>query len=623
MVFAGVWRAHSFHNLINQPLMKKYIPGSILLVPLLFFCMPVLFSQSIVTVGNASLIDLSKGEYQLTPNDYWKAGSIWYQAKIDLRKNFTIEGEVYLGDRDAGADGIAFVLQPLSTNLGGAGVGIGYAGINPSVTVEMDTWQNCDPAQDHASIVINGDVCHNSTNTPVGPKTFSANVEDGLWHHVIFKWMADTKTLQFFWDGETTPFLELTKDIVATVFGGAYYVYPGFTSGTGAERNDHRVRVSEVDFTSEGLTASITNATCSNSSDGAIDLTVTGLTEPLTYLWSNGAVVEDINSLAPGNYKVTVTDARVPAVSLLGSFDVGFAATAVTWYKDADNDGYSDGSTALACAKPEGYKAAADLTAITGDCNDADATVHPGATELCDSKDNDCDGDVDEGCPTGPKTWYRDADRDGFGTTKHVKVSIAKPKRYVDNNLDCKDWIPTVYHNAPELPDGLDNDCDGEEDEGLDCRKQWYLDSDGDGYGNSNYIKLSCKQPGGYVSNSADCKDWDANVYPGHGCPPIPGGLIVSNTTPKAMVETTGEILVFPNPASTEINITLNGFEAGKKLEIQMIQADGKVVSAQSLTPFTPSQQVRLDVRKMTSGYYLLQVKQGLKQQTKKVMIVR
>jgi hypothetical protein len=607
---------------------------------------------------------------------------------------------VYLGNRDAGADGIAFVLQPLNTNLGGAGVGIGYAGISPSVTIEMDTWQNCDPAQDHVSIVLNGDVCHNASNTPAGPKTFSANVEDGLWHHVIFRWLADTKTLQFFWDDEATPFLELTKDIVATVFGGAYYVYPGFTSGTGAERNDHRVRVADVDFTSEGLSATLTPATCSNSTDGAIDLTVAGLTPPLTFLWSNGAATEDVGGLAPGNYKVTVTDSRVPAVSLLGSFDVGFAATATTWYKDADNDGFSDGTTELACLSSVGYKAAAALTALTGDCNDADATIYPGAAELCDTKDNDCDGETDEGCPTGPKTWYRDKDNDGYGNpnTPRIKIQVARPKGYIDNNLDCKDWISTVYPGAPELPDGLDNDCNGEVDEGLTCRELWYLDGDGDGYGrstntntmrwscvrpNNSYVKIggdcndkdasiypgaleqedgkdndcngvvddelpclkpwyldgdgdgfgrnstttirmSCVRPNSsYVEVGGDCKDNDPNVYPGNGCTTPPGGLIVKNTSPKAMVETTAGILVYPNPARDEIRVTLKGFEAGIKLEMNLVQADGKVVLGQSLTPFTKSQQVSLEVRKLNSGYYLLQVKQGSILQTKKVMIAK
>jgi len=66
----------------------------------------------------------------------------------------------------------------------------------------------------------------------------------------------------------------------------------------------------------------------------------------------------------------------------------------VTYYRDQDNDGYGDASVSVqsGCAAPAGYVAA------SGDCNDNDATIFPNAPEVCDSKDNDCDGSVDESC---------------------------------------------------------------------------------------------------------------------------------------------------------------------------------------------------------------------------------
>jgi Concanavalin A-like lectin/glucanases superfamily/Putative metal-binding motif/Secretion system C-terminal sorting domain len=291
----------------------------------------------------------------------------------------------------------------------------------------------------------------------------------------------------------------------------------------------------------------------------------------------------------------------------------------IKWYRDYDRDGFG-GKRIIkySCVQPHGY------VAFNGDCNDYNPDFNPGASELPDGMDNDCDGQTDEGLIC-VKLFYRDVDRDGYGNKESAVVlySCVPPVGYADNNLDCKDRDATVYPGAPELCDGKDNDCDGEVDEGWKGTRIWYWDNDGDGYGNSKYTKQSCIKPLGYVDNSFDCKDWDANVYPGHGCPPIPGGLIVTNTTPKAMAEAAAEILIFPNPARTEINVTLNGFEAGQKVELALVQIDGKVVSTQSLIPYRMGQQVRVDVRSMNTGYYLLQVKQGALQQTKKVMIVK
>jgi len=70
-----------------------------------------------------------------------------------------------------------------------------------------------------------------------------------------------------------------------------------------------------------------------------------------------------------------------------------------TWYKDADSDGYSDDSTnTSSCERPTGSKVASELTATFGDCDDNDQNKNPGAPEVCNGEDDDCDAETDEGC---------------------------------------------------------------------------------------------------------------------------------------------------------------------------------------------------------------------------------
>jgi hypothetical protein len=82
-------------------------------------------------------------------------------------------------------------------------------------------------------------------------------------------------------------------------------------------------------------------------------------------------------------------------------------------------------------------------------------------------------------------------------------------------------------------------------------------------------------------------------------------------------------ITLWPNPARNVLMVTLDAFTPNQKLELSLMQADGKPMIAQSITPVIAAQQVRMDVSRLSSGYYLLQVKQGMLQQTKKVMIVK
>ncbi|RYZ56143.1 MAG: hypothetical protein EOP49_01120 [Sphingobacteriales bacterium] len=129
----------------------------------------------------------------------------------------------------------------------------------------------------------------------------------------------------------------------------------------------------------------------------------------------------------------------------------------VTWYADADNDGFGDATvTTLNCTQPAGY------VSNDTDCDDSDGTVYPNAPELCDGKDNDCDGQVDDGA--GTTVYYQDMDNDGVGNDAVIITGCNIPAGYVPVAGDCNDNNNTVYPGAPELCDGIDNDCDGQID---------------------------------------------------------------------------------------------------------------------------------------------------------------
>ena len=73
-----------------------------------------------------------------------------------------------------------------------------------------------------------------------------------------------------------------------------------------------------------------------------------------------------------------------------GTVDDDDAADATTWYADDDGDGYGDSTTSTrSCSAPSGY------ISTSGDCDDLNASAHPGGSEVCDGADNDCDGTTD------------------------------------------------------------------------------------------------------------------------------------------------------------------------------------------------------------------------------------
>jgi hypothetical protein len=179
-----------------------------------------------------------------------------------------------------------------------------------------------------------------------------------------------------------------------------------------------------------------------------------------------------------------------------------------TWYADADGDGYGDvGSTAEACSMPSGY------VADDNDCDDGDASINPAASDDCDGIDNDCDGALDEDA-SDADTWYIDVDGDGYGSSTYTVSACAQPAGYVADSTDCNDLDSDIHPGATEICDGVDQDCDGSVDEGATDPGTWYLDADGDGYGDVSSTTTGCSAPTGYVADDTDCDDDDASIHP-------------------------------------------------------------------------------------------------------------
>ncbi|AFE07179.1 putative lipoprotein [Corallococcus coralloides DSM 2259] len=178
------------------------------------------------------------------------------------------------------------------------------------------------------------------------------------------------------------------------------------------------------------------------------------------------------------------------------------------------------------------------------DCRDDDPAVNPKATEVCNGRDDNCT--LGESDATDKKTWYTDADGDGYGSPQ-VEACV-QPAGAVDRGGDCNDNDAQVRPERAEFRcDGKDDNCNGMSDEDFsvdsDCKDElkcagkiacastpsqttcarlpsenpvvWYVDGDGDGFKGQD-VGVGCEAPvAGAVTQSEDCDE--SSVYVRNG----------------------------------------------------------------------------------------------------------
>lgn len=191
----------------------------------------------------------------------------------------------------------------------------------------------------------------------------------------------------------------------------------------------------------------------------------------------DGVVSFEFSWLAPseaGNVRIAIHGLAANGdgtsagdVAGYAEFDYVFGCEGQYFYYDGDGDGYGSDSTEplLACAgtPPEFY------AAIAGDCSDTRASVNPDGVETCNQRDDDCDGEVDEDLEQA-ELWS-DADGDGYYNedTDMLVVGCTLDQSYATEPGDCAPDNEEVHPGARETCNMLDDDCNGEVDDGQPC----------------------------------------------------------------------------------------------------------------------------------------------------------
>ncbi len=265
------------------------------------------------------------------------------------------------------------------------------------------------------------------------------------------------------------------------------------------------------------------------------------------------------------------------------------------YYPDADGDTYGANTGYIySCTDTIGF------VLSNTDCNDIAAEINPSIiTDICNNIDDNCNGLLDEDATV--LIWYIDTDADGFGNNLIDSITCFELPGYVFDNTDCNDTNNLINPGASETCNTFDDNCNLTIDEDLTFTT-YYIDADGDNYGNAEIDSLWCTVVTGYTPDSTDCDDTNPNIYPGadeilneldDNCNTfIDDGVATEELNVHSMK-------IYPNPTKHLLFIEWSN---EKEEAFQILNNAGEVVS--NFISIYPKQQI--DVSNYPSGIYLI-----------------
>lgn len=357
--------------------------------------------------------------------------------------------------------------------------------------------------------------------------------------------------------------------------------------------------------------------------------------------------ISDISCIAPPGYSYYNTDCNDAESSIHpnafedclngidddcnGVIDDGTGDT--PFYADVDGDGFGNvNAVVYDCSPPDGYVSNKD------DCNDGNAAVHPGADEVCNGIDDNCNNEVDEGYTL--YTFFADADGDTYGNHSVYIVSCynVAPDGYVTDDSDCDDENAAVNPGATEIQNGIDDDCDGAVDEGFcsvptglfndaitttSAHLHWteplnakrykiqYMPADG----STPPVNLTVLAPASYVNITGlstftlykwrmktRCNDGSSSVWTetvGFKTAPFKEGALEKSPA--------FDVKLYPNPTSGWVNVEVNAVTE-QSVVIKFYDIVGKEVYSEEVGLQSGIFSRQIDLSFLSSGTYFLKV---------------